>query len=346
MLTKKTFQHLLTRTPRILTLCVILMLLLTNLFLYILDEFPSTSTIKLDKTKKNFTDVSLEESERRSGRNLLKENCRTRSEASMTPLSQVLRNLVVIDRYKVLYCRAGKTGSWTTLQLLYNLELNTNISRHEVRKLALEKPLPVLSDFSEKDIQLRLATYKKFLVARNPLERMASVWSGFFATYPWFGWNEKYQSMMETICPNTTAKKVVCDRVTEIKGIGNQTHQLVPFRAFAKAVAAAGNITKFSNPHWTPINKICSPCLLQYDFVAHTESLAEDLRTFFQIVGVSEKNNIFPQKRTRIGDKMLLEVFKKVSIEDIYRIGERYKDEYAFFGYSFEDDLQKLIHVG
>ncbi|XP_035697722.1 carbohydrate sulfotransferase 11-like [Branchiostoma floridae] len=229
------------------------------------------------------------------------------------------------------------------MQLLYNLELGTNMSRREVRKFAREKRLPILSDFSEEDIWLRLATYKKFLVARNPLERLASVWSGFFVTYPVYGWNEKYSSMMETICPEMKTKKITCNKTIEIKWKGNQTHQLVPFKAFAKAVAASANRTEFQNQHWKPISEICSPCQIHYDFVGHMENLAEDLNTFFRHdVGVVGRDNIFPQRKPRIGDQMLHKDFQKVSIEDMNNLYERYKDEYGFFGYSFENDLQRL----
>eukprot|EP00058_Branchiostoma_floridae_P003763 XP_002589251.1 hypothetical protein BRAFLDRAFT_74591 [Branchiostoma floridae] len=308
----------------------------------------------------------------------------TNTSKTKAPLSEVLKSLIVIDKYKVLYCRTGKTGSWTTMQLLYNLELGTNMSRREVRKFAREKRLPILSDFSEEDIWLRLATYKKFLVARNPLERLASVWSGFFVTYPVYGWNEKYSSMMETICPEMKTKKITCNKTIEIKWKGNQTHQLVPFKAFAKAVAASANRTEFQNQHWKPISEICSPCQItcnktieikwkgnqthqlvpfkafakavaasanrtefqnqhwkpiseicspcqiHYDFVGHMENLAEDLNTFFRHdVGVVGRDNIFPQRKPRIGDQMLHKDFQKVSIEDMNNLYERhnyYKD--------------------
>ncbi|XP_035688664.1 carbohydrate sulfotransferase 14-like [Branchiostoma floridae] len=250
------------KTTCIFLLCMTTLIVLTY---WVTGDLPNISNPRQYKTGENASQINFgyKTKKRGSGTHLLKQQCRNATQASKTDFAHVLRNLVVIDRYKVLYCRAGKTGSWTTLQLLYNLELETNMSRRDVRKLAEKKPLPVLSDFSQDGITHRLATYKKFLVARNPLERLASVWSGFFLTYPQFGWNERYQGMLRVICPENSTKNETCHEATEIKGNGNKTHRLVPFRAFIKALAE--NRTEFSNQHWRPINELCSPCQVSMD---------------------------------------------------------------------------------
>ncbi|CAH1258919.1 CHST10 [Branchiostoma lanceolatum] len=228
--------------------------------------------------------------ERRAGIHLIKDYCRKNINRSETPPRDILENLVVVDKYKVLYCRVYKGGSWSTLQLLYNLELGTNMSRNEVRRLATNtsQPLPVLAEFPEDEIRVRLNTYRKFLVARNPLERLASVWNSFFVGWPMYNWNERYQRMREAVCPPTSHNEV------------------------------------------------------NYDFVVHMENYAEDLETFFRQVGVVGRDNLFPTKRARKGANVLVKAFKNVPIEDVQQMQERYKDDYASFGYSVQEDLKKI----
>ncbi|XP_019630628.1 PREDICTED: carbohydrate sulfotransferase 10-like [Branchiostoma belcheri] len=248
---------------------------------------------------------------------------------------------VVSEKYKLLYCQVFKTGSTTTLTILHNLEHGEERSTKEMRDKLDTLPFKRLNDYTNKEVRNILETYTKLLITRNPLERLASAWRHKFVDVPLRFWFRKeYHSMLETISLNTSIPKPHINTSNK-KDIGNETYPIVPFLAFIKAVGT--NRTDWQNPHWEQISDLCAPCQIAYDFIAHTETLAEDFPLFFKTARITGKDNLLPDVRQRKSEKLFSDFYRPVSIEDLRRVKEKFKKDYDMFGYSFNDDIKGMF---
>ncbi|KAI8502233.1 hypothetical protein Bbelb_198210 [Branchiostoma belcheri] len=92
------------------------------------------------------------------------------------------------------------------------------------------------------------------------------------------------------------------------------------------------------------LNEYCrkNPYRVQYDFIAHTDTLVEDLRLFFHRSGIVGKDGILPRQRPSRAKAGFGRTFRVVPPEDIRRLGEIYKPDFDMFGYSIEEDLEMI----
>ncbi|XP_078681479.1 carbohydrate sulfotransferase 10-like [Branchiostoma floridae x Branchiostoma belcheri] len=241
---------------------------------------------------------------------------------------------VVNEKYKLLYCQVFKTGSTTTLTILHNLEHGERRSTHDMRSKLDELPFKRLSDYTDEEARLRLETYAKLLIVRNPLERLASAWQDKFIYAPSEFWRKKYQSMTDTISKNSSNKQVTPE------GTG-QRYPTVPFTAFIKAVGT--NKTEWQDPHWDLISDLCAPCLINYDFIVHTDTIAEDYPLFFLKAGIVGREDLLPKTRQQRADTMFWNLYKQIPIEDLWRIKGKFQADYDMFGFSFHNDIIRLL---
>ncbi|CAH1251485.1 CHST10 [Branchiostoma lanceolatum] len=167
-----------------------------------------------DDAESNMVSPRQDQSRRKA---LLEEYCQKNSSSDMSP--RRMGNFFVSDRYKVLYCKVARTGSTTTSALLYNLEFGTNFTQQEYLEHQGGTPiLKRLTSYTKDEQMLRLKTYKKLLVVRNPLERLVSAYLFFFGGKDYFvgtrrqvRYNKYYQDMLETIGWNTSTTES-CNR--------------------------------------------------------------------------------------------------------------------------------------
>eukprot|EP00058_Branchiostoma_floridae_P017715 XP_002603204.1 hypothetical protein BRAFLDRAFT_126989 [Branchiostoma floridae] len=241
------------------------------------------------------------------------------------PSKHTLGQLIVNDKYNILYCFVPKTGCTTTKLVFYNLEMGTN---HTMNTIEVHKHnFTYLDQYSDEEIEQRLRNYQKFIVVRDPLERLLSAWRDKFV-HGRDLLTEKFQDMWSTIENKTSEYDIIRN---------------VPFKAFLKAVAMDKH--KWKNAHWEPAYKLCSPCQVKFDFVAHTDTLAEDFPLFFQKVGITGKDGFLPQKKQTRGGKFLAEDYRVIPLEDMRAIWSMFKPDFDMFGYSFEEDINGLLQT-
>ncbi|XP_078593184.1 carbohydrate sulfotransferase 10-like [Branchiostoma floridae x Branchiostoma japonicum] len=251
------------------------------------------------------------------------------------------RRFVVSEKYKVLYCQVFKTGSTTTLTILHNLEHDERRNTHDMRVMLDDLPFKRLNTYSDEQVRLRLKTYTKLIIVRNPLERLASAWEDKFYYAPSrFGYRKQYHSMLETLSSNTSKTQIGHSGMLP-EGSDNKSYPIVPFPAFIKAVGT--NRTDWQDPHWQLISDLCAPCQIDYDFIVHTETIAQDYPLFFRKAGIVGREDQLPEVRQRKGDRLFWDFYKQIPIEDLWRIKEKFGADYEMFGYDFNDDIRRLF---
>ncbi|XP_035669201.1 carbohydrate sulfotransferase 10-like isoform X1 [Branchiostoma floridae] len=266
------------------------------------------------------------QSEQAKRMSVLNNYCSRYPEKSLEyPSKHTLGQLIVNDKYNILYCFVPKTGCTTTKLVFYNLEMGTN---HTMNTIEVHKHnFTYLDQYSDEEIEQRLRNYQKFIVVRDPLERLLSAWRDKFV-HGRDLLTEKFQDMWSTIENKTSEYDIIRN---------------VPFKAFLKAVAMDKH--KWKNAHWEPAYKLCSPCQVKFDFVAHTDTLAEDFPLFFQKVGITGKDGFLPQKKQTRGGKFLAEDYRVIPLEDMRAIWSMFKPDFDMFGYSFEEDINGLLQT-
>ncbi|XP_066277442.1 carbohydrate sulfotransferase 9-like [Branchiostoma lanceolatum] len=266
---------------------------------------------------------------------ILKEFCRKKngSFAGAFLSQKLLHQLIVVDRIKTIYCYIPKTGCTTTKFAMYNLQHGTNESNADHQLGWIHKQhFKLLSSYSNRDADMRLATYNKLMVVRDPLERLASAWLDKFINNPRrFSYIKRFQQ--KTVFKSGFRNRRPAGRTSN--GVPP-----IPFRDFIRSI-----IDKiYLDVHWEPFFSLCAPCQVEYDFIAHTDTLVEDLRLFFHKIGVVGKDGILPRQHPTRAKTGFGNTFREVPTEDIRRIGEIYKPDFDMFGRSFDEDSVLIEH--
>ena len=159
------------------------------------------------------------------------------------------------------------------------------------------------------DVTKRLMTYKKMVVVREPFRRLLSAFRNKFENNTrGDSWNKlawklhpKYSNMSS-------------DHVNMTKPAP------MTFEEFVKYLVDPTN--RFNDRHWEFYSSLCSPCLLNYDFIIHMDTIDEDMEFVMSQMGI--KGIEFPPsyisytelemtKRyfKKIGRKLMNELYKK-----------------------------------
>lgn len=270
-------------------------------------------------------------------------HCHKRKKSEIFPLgsnlkkginSNAFRNILVSDKHQLLYCVTPKIActNWKRVLLILDgyfkkpdeigSSLAHNFSTGYFRKL---------SDYSPDEINLRLTTYYKFLFARHPYERLTSAFRNKFIEAKYktfkiiFG---KYIMRKYRDPKNLTQDK----RYHEGEG--------VTFQEFVKFIIDSPLENQdFWNEHWERIDRLCLPCLIQYDFVGKFESMKQDADYLLRTLDVSDQVT-FPGNRPSNADVLMKEYFKSVSKEMKDKLYDLYKHDFLMFNYkrpTFED---------
>ncbi|KAI8482852.1 hypothetical protein Bbelb_393870 [Branchiostoma belcheri] len=85
--------------------------------------------------------------------------------------------------------------------------------------------------------------------------------------------------------------------------------------------------------------------LIDYDFIAHTDTVATDVRLFLKKYNITAKEEILPAQRPRHAnsDNVFSDIYAQVPIEEILPVRETFKEDFDMFGYSFDQDLAKIL---
>ena len=100
---------------------------------------------------------------------------------------------------------------------------------------------------------------------------------------------------------------------------------------------------KTRNQHWRQYEKICHPCVIDYDFIGHYETLKEDAPLLLKIAGIKESAK-FPPIHKSTSTAQVVNYYSKVPVDVIKRIGELYRSDFEMFGYEYLGPIKKLLN--
>ena len=231
--------------------------------------------------------------------------------------------MIVDDENKIIYCTIPKVSSTTWKQVLWDLRgLHKNIQNIHYKHL-----WRWLYQYTEEERLLRIQTYFKFLFVREPLHRLLSAYKDKFLR-------------KDRSCSKRARKQIVkAYRPQDYKPNGDYNDINITFAEFIQYFSN----DKPRNPHWQLYEQLCHPCVINYDFIGHLETLDEDAPLLLKMA-VIDDHVTFPPIHKSTGSDEVLKYYSQVPKRYITRLGELYRGDFEMFGYDYLAPVQPLLN--
>ncbi|NP_001072529.1 carbohydrate sulfotransferase 8 [Xenopus tropicalis] len=239
--------------------------------------------------------------------------------------------IFVEDKHKLLYCEVPKAGcsNWKrVLMVLNGLASSTKDIHHNT--VHYGNYLKRLDSFDRNGIFYRLNTYTKMIFIREPFERLVSAFRDKFEHannyyHPVFG-----KAIISKYRRNATKEALWT-------GSGVQFTEFIQYLLDVHRPVGM-------DIHWDHVSRLCSPCLIDYDFIGKFESMEEDADFLLHLIG-APKNLTFPRfkdrhsNEERTTNKITQQYFAQLSPTERQRTYDFYYMDYQMFNYTkpFED---------
>lgn len=223
--------------------------------------------------------------------------------------------LAVDDDLKFIYCVVPKVGTSTWKRVIAKShEIKPGINRWIMWKR--------LSNYTEEERNERFKTYFKFVVVREPLQRLLSADKKKFLQIPSYT-KDLRKEIVQALRPQ------------DFKPEGKN---FVKFKEFIQYFS--DNMSR--NQHWRQYKKLCHQCVIDYDFIGHLETLKKDAALLLQMAGIDGRVT-FPPIHKSTGPSEVLKYYSKVPVESINRLGEQYRNDFEMFGYEYLGPVKKHL---
>ena len=271
-----------------------------------------------------------------------------------------LRSVLFNDESKLLFCTVPKISSTTwSYVFMKMLDPTYNMSVISTKYPKYDGISLTFSVKDEKLIATRYQTYTKFIVARNPFERLLSAYTDKFTkrnTYyePQYAHriiitnylSDVSKEMIESARKNLREGKANLitgldgDEVKQIgrlnAGLGKYKLTFLEFLNYLIAAATASGVGSFDY-HWRPVTAICNPCSVRYDIIVNFETLHEDSKVILDYVQrhITREKVEFPVAEYAIKNNSCNEAFMEIPIDVRNRIYQLFKEDFLLFGYKY-----------
>ncbi|XP_051879604.1 carbohydrate sulfotransferase 9-like [Pristis pectinata] len=190
-------------------------------------------------------------------------------------LIRLVSQVYVEERHKLLYCEVPKAGcsNWKRILMVLSglAKSPSNISHDFVH---YSKRLRHLDSYSLRETYELLNSFTKVLFVRDPMERLVSAFRDKF---------EHSNSYYHPVFGKAILKKYRANASAEALRTGSG----VTFSEFVQYLLDPHKPVGM-DIHWEQISKLCSPCLINYDFIGKFESLEQDANYLLKLIGAPE----------------------------------------------------------
>ena len=219
-----------------------------------------------------------------------------------------------------MFCTIPKVASTTWKRVLADLRgLKQGIFVH---RLGLWRRL---NEYQVKEKWLRLKPYFKFVFVREPLHRLLSAFKDKF-----IGKNRNFSKNIRKVIV-----KVFRPKDFDPNGDNNVT--------FSEFVQYYSGDVKARNPHWRQYEDLCHPCVINYDFIGHLETLEEDASLLLKMAGIEDRVK-FPPMHNSTSSREIFSYYSTVAPEYITRLAEQYRNDFELFGYEYLGPVKQLLN--
>lgn len=238
------------------------------------------------------------------------------------PTQEELQYIAVDDENKIIYCALHKVASKTWTGLMQEaIGITPRVGRWGVFRR--------LGDYSEEEKSLRLKTYFKFLIVREPLHRLLSAFKERYP--PEAPLRDKSRIFRQLM--------VLHLRPDDFNPQGIYEDYDVSFSEFIQYLST--NVTR--NPPCRQYERMCHPCFINYDFISNFETMGDDGPLVLKMAGISDRVTFPPIHEATDSDEVL-EYFSQVPPRYIKQLGEQYRSDFEMFGYDYLGPVRQLFN--
>ena len=231
-----------------------------------------------------------------------------------------LAQFFVNEEHKVLYCGISKISTTTIRKILSRMNGKDGM---EVEKKLVR--------FTEEEQNYMLNNFYKFMMVRDPFERLVSAYRDKFVKARG-GYAGIAKKIMEKYRYNNTKTVEV-----GVEDLG--------FTEFVRHVidSPPGDL------HWRHYKDACSPCNVKYDFIGSTDTLERDVTHIMRQIHADETKYHVTQKSGYLTKTKLATVrfFKEVPKKYFDQLLALRKTDFELFGYPLPDyeTLEEHYHA-
>ena len=273
------------------------------------------------------------------------------------------------DETKLLHCTVPKVSSytWTTLFInLLDFNLYDYINPYDdmfafLKQYSKRNETSLIYSSTDKRlVAKRFQTYTKFLITRNPFERLLSAYTNKFQSNN-LAYEYKYgpkiiianylshltKDLIETVSnklnegeTNLGLEASVIQQIVRLGvGEGNYNITFGEFLNFIIQTVAESGIESLDY-HWVPITIVCNPCTVRYDLIVKFETLYEDSQEILDYAqtNVTHDKVQFPKRDHLITKDRCNEAFLNIPRDVRNKLHELFKEDFILFDYKYNGE--------
>ena len=200
------------------------------------------------------------------------------------PTEEELQYIAVDDKNKIIYCALHKVASRTWIGIF---EEAIGIKPRARRWGVFRR----LGSYSEEEKSLRLKTYFKFLIVREPLHRLLS------------SFKERYLPGASHRRETREFRQLIVSRVRpdDFNPLQIRKDYDVSFSEFIQYLS--NNFTRTADCR--QYERMCHPCFINYDFISNFETMGDDGPLVLKMAGISDRVTFPPIHEATDSDQVL-----------------------------------------
>ncbi|XP_028987516.1 carbohydrate sulfotransferase 12-like [Betta splendens] len=314
--------------------------LLSRRFLGLLGFLAVTFPIMLSLQQMDMTQQTTEKMHRTQNlrKQLLNETCDGEKEAfsdgkhSLDDMSfKELDNFIVDDARGIIYCYIPKVACTSWKRFMFVLKQNKlDLDLMSLPDFFHTDNFTLLSSFSRAEIRAKLKHYTKFLFVRDPFVRLISAYRDKIQNY-----EDYYEKIAYSILHRYGNLSQSSQTATKAFASGVRPS----FYNFVQYLLDPQTQKQPFDPHWNQMHRLCQPCLIQYDFIGHEETLQEDADFLLKILDLDSDIKVPPVYDNVTTTISVWDWFKTVPLEDRRRLYKLYDEDFTLFGYRRPTEL-------
>lgn len=233
---------------------------------------------------------------------------------------------LVSKKHHLVWCNVFKAASTSWM---YNFNLLAGYSPKFLKQTKLVPLSLARQKYPRPSLSALRAAFNdsvSFLIVRHPFQRLLSA----------------YRDKLQFSLPHTYHRKLGNEIIAKYRQGPNRTKQKWPtFPEFVRFLLDSVKNGQVLDMHWTPITEFCTPCMFDFDIIAHTETLQEDQE--YLIFKAKLKNIIKPEwKNPGRGttSEQIKTYYSQLTRAQILQLYHIYKYDFELFNYSVQGYLE------
>ncbi|XP_039679515.1 carbohydrate sulfotransferase 12-like [Perca fluviatilis] len=267
---------------------------------------------------------------------LLRETCDgdrdafTEGKHSLDDLSiKALENLIVDDKHCIIYCYIPKVActNWKRVMFVLNqTEPYPDLMSTSGDLVHEYSTLTHLNSFPRPEIKVM------WMFVRDPFTRLISAYRDKFQRhneyyYLNFAWDILRLYANLTNPPQTVDKAFA-------SGVHPSFYNFIQYLLDPRT-----EDKQPFEPHWRQMYRQCQPCLIQYDFLGHQETLQQDAQQLLRMLKLENDIKFPPSYENMTSPSSVSEWFSTVPLEDRRKLYQLYEKDFRLFGYRRPGEL-------